>query len=52
MPDNTKAPDDTNGNYSFACSVDFTRDLVDQITTTDENYPAFEIDFLDKNINN
>ena len=50
MPDNTKAADDTSGEYSYANSVDFSRDSVDKITWTDESYPVHKIDFVEKGI--
>ena len=40
MQDDTKKADETIPNYSFACSVDFRRDTVD------------EIDFVNKDIDN
>ena len=52
MHDNTKGAYETSANYSFACSVDFTRDSVDKIKMTDESYPVDEIDFIDRGIDN
>ena len=52
MPDNTKAADDTSRNYSFGNGRDFTVDTVEEVTRTDERYPAEEIDFLGKDFHN
>ena len=50
LPDNTKVADDTSGNYSFANSVDFTRDSVDKITLRDEDYPLHKRNFEEEDI--
>ena len=50
LHDNIKAADKTSAYYSFACSVDFTRDPVDEIKMREESYPAGEIDFVEKDI--
>ena len=50
LPSNTKAADDTSGNYSFPYSVGFTRDPVDEITRADQRYPGRDIDFVNKDI--
>ena len=52
LPDNTKVEDDRNGNYSFANSVDFARDLVEKITLRDESYPIHKINFGQKHSDN
>ena len=48
--DNTEVADDASGNYSFAFSMDFTRDPVDKITMGGESSLVDEMDFLDKDI--
>ena len=50
MPDNTKKAHESSANYSFACSVDFTRDSVEVITMRDESYTVDHIDFVEKDI--
>ena len=52
MPDNIKAADDTNRKYSYANSVDFSRDSVDKITLRDESYSVDKVHFGDKDIDN
>ena len=50
LADNTKVADSTSGYYSFANSVDVTRDSVDKITLRDEDYPVHKINFEEKDI--
>ena len=52
MHDNTKAAYETSANYSFACSVDFTRDPVDEVKIKDQNYPISDIDLVNKDTEN
>ena len=52
MEDNTKAAGDTSANYSFAYSVEFIRDLVEQMKMRDDSYAVDGIDFKDKDIDN
>ena len=47
---NSKLTDERSANYSFACTVNFTRDAVVKIMIRDESYPADEMHFGDKDI--
>ena len=52
MTGNTKAADVTSGNYSFACSVGFTRNPVGKITIAHERHLVKEMGFVERDLDN